>query len=126
LLRHTGRDHGDLVIRLISPDEAGQSEEKLPPISVPTTLEIVHETVRTLRDERPELLDVADSSRQQALLVLQSIAEECGRRGYEFSLRPDDAPTFQISVEGISTDFSMFEEFESRPVMNEDELKEAK
>jgi hypothetical protein len=126
LLRHTGRDHGDLVIRLISRDDAGQSEEKLPPIPVPTTLETIHETVRTLRDERPELLEVADSSRERALLVLQAIADECGRRGYEFSLRPDKAPTFQISVEGISSGFSIFEEYESRPVMNADELKEAK
>ena len=126
LLRHTGRDRGDLVIRLISRYDAGQSEEKLPSISVPTTLETVDETVRTLRDERPELLDVADSSRERALLVLQAIAEECGRRGYEFSLRPDDAPTFQISMEGISSAFFMFEEYESRPVMNEFELKEAK
>ncbi|WP_216363295.1 hypothetical protein, partial [Arthrobacter sp. Hiyo1] len=69
LLRHTGRDRGDLVIRLISRDEAGQSAVKLPPIPVPTTLEIVHETVRTLRDERPGLLDVAES-RGRALLVL--------------------------------------------------------
>lgn len=126
LLRHKGRDHGDLVIRLISRDEAGQSAEKLPPVPVPTTLEIVHETVRTLRDERPGLLDVADSSRGRALLVLQAIADECGRRGYEFSLRPDDNPTFQISVDGVSFGFVMFEEYESRPVMNEDDLKEAK
>lgn len=115
-----------MVIRLILRDDAGQSEDKLQPIPVPTTLETVHETVRTLRDERPELLDVADSSRERALLVLQAIAEECGRRGYEFSLRPDDAPTFQIILEGISSGFSMFEEYERRPVMNEDELKEAK
>ncbi|MBT2513097.1 hypothetical protein [Arthrobacter sp. ISL-30] len=126
LLRHTGRDRGDLVIRLISRYDAGQSEEKLPPIPAPTTLETVDETVRTLRDERPELLDVADSSRQRALLVLQAIADECGRRGYEFNLRPDNAPTFQISVDGVSTGFFMFEEYENRPVVSEDELKEAK
>ncbi|BAS11748.1 hypothetical protein AHiyo8_00510 [Arthrobacter sp. Hiyo8] len=58
--------------------------------------------------------------------MLQAIADECGRRGYEFSLRPNNNPTFQISVEGIATGFSMFEEYENRPVMNEDELKEAK
>ncbi|WP_437773515.1 hypothetical protein [Arthrobacter sp. KNU40] len=82
--------------------------------------------MRTLRDKRPRLLDVADSSRERALLVLQAIAEECGRRGYEFSLRPDDNPTFQISMDGVSFGFVMFEEYESRPVMNEADLKEAK
>ncbi|WP_413247827.1 hypothetical protein [Sinomonas flava] len=126
VLRHTGSDRGDLVIRLISRDDDGQKEDKLPPIPVPTSLETVHESVRKLRDERPGLLDVADSSRERALLVLQAIADECGRRGYEFGLRPDGAPTFQISVEGIPSGFSMSEEYERRPVVNEDELKEAK
>ncbi|MDQ6739144.1 MAG: hypothetical protein M3021_01895, partial [Actinomycetota bacterium] len=82
--------------------------------------------VQALRDERPGLLDVADPSRERALLVVQAIADECGRRGYEFSLRPDHTPTFQISTEGISTAFVVSEEYERRPVVNESELREAR
>jgi hypothetical protein len=125
-LRHTGRDRGDLVIRLVSRDDARKSKEKLLHVPVPATLETAHEAVLSLRDEHRDLLDVADSSRERALLVLQAIADECGRRGHEFCLRPDNAPTFQISVDGIPSGFILFEEYESRPVVDEEDLKNAK
>lgn len=125
-LRHTGRDSGDLVIRLVPRNETTERRDELEPIPVPTSLEGAHSMVRTIRDERPELLDVEGTARERALLLLQAIAEECARRGYELRLRPDDTPTFRISAMNVDVDVRMYEEYERRSVVNEDELKEVK
>lgn len=126
VLRHTGRDTGDMVIRLLLREDDAGLPKKFAPIPIPDSLALAHAAVRTLRDERPELLAVAEPSRRRALLVLQAIADECDRRGHEFGLRPDGSPTFQITAKGITLGFEMLEELESRSVVDEDELAEAK
>lgn len=125
-LRHTGRDRGDLVIRLAPRSEDTRRKEQLAPVPVPTSLDPVHEAVRVIRDERPQLLDVEGAARERALLLLQALADECERRSCEFVLRPEDTPTFRISARGVDFDFRMYEELERRPVLNEDELSEVR
>lgn len=127
LLRHTGRDRGDLVVSLISRADAGQRYVKPQRIPLPAVLdETVHDTVRILQHERPELIDVSDDLRARALLVLQGIADECDRRSYEFTLRPNGTPTFRICLHGIAFDFALFEEYERRPIVDQDALQAAK
>ncbi|WP_029089701.1 hypothetical protein [Brevibacterium album] len=125
-LRHTGRDRGDLVVRLIPKDDAPQRPE-LAPIPVPDDLSRLHDAVRELRDSRAERLDVTPSEQRRALLILQAIADECERRGHEFGLpSDDDSGTFRLTVDGVPTDFDMLEERVRRPVPNADELAEAR
>lgn len=127
VLRHKGRDHGDLVIRLLPRDETEPVREQLDPIAVPESLHGSHATVRELRDHHSGSLDVGHESRQRALLILQAIAEECVRRGYDFGLRADGQPTFQITVgDDIVFTFVMSEEYERREVPVSDELAAAK
>lgn len=97
-LRHTGRDKGDLVLRLAPRAEDARRKEQLAPVPLPSSLDTIHEALRVIRDERPQLLDAEGPTRERALLLLQALADECQRRGYEFGLRPEDAPTFRISA----------------------------
>ena len=126
VLHHTGRDRGDLVIRLLPREDDATRKDRPAPVPIPDSLASAHAAVRALRDERPELLDVTAPSRPRALLVLQATADECDRRGHEFGLRPDGSPTFLITAQGIAVGFEMLEELESRTVVDEDELAEAK
>lgn len=121
VLRHKGRDRGDLVVRLLSRDEAAPVREQLPLIPVPESLGGAHEAVLELRDQRPELLDVEESSQQRALLILQAVAEECDRRGYGFSSGSAGNSTFQISVGEIVFAFAMFEEYTRRETPDREE-----
>lgn len=114
------------MVRLVSRSAETERAGALAPIPVPAALEPAHEVVRALKDDLPELIDAEGEARQRALLILQAIADECSRRSYEFGLRPEQKPTFRISVGDVDLDFSMFEEFERRSVVNEDELEEVK
>jgi hypothetical protein len=58
-LRHTGRDGGDLVIRLVSLDEPARARP-LPAVPVPVTVQGRHEAVMALCDS-PDLLDVSST-----------------------------------------------------------------
>ncbi|MGH3502041.1 MAG: hypothetical protein ACRDQA_14330 [Nocardioidaceae bacterium] len=122
-LRHQGRDRGDLVIRLAprAPDR-----RELDPIAVPESLNDAHPAVCELRDKGNALLKVAAGSRHRALLIVQTIAAQCGRRGYDFGLRDDDKPTFQVAIEDDTFLFSLSEEYEKREVVDPDELAKAK
>lgn len=125
-LRHTGRDRGNLVIRLI-PEEDSPERPEHPRVPVPESSDRLHRSVRELRDSRGERLNVSPSVQHRALLILQAIADECERRGHEFALPPDDAPgTFRLTIDGVPTDFDMLEERVRRPVPNADELAEVK
>lgn len=130
VLRHKGRDHGDLVIRLLPHDQAEPIREHLDPIAVPESLHGAHSAVRELRDHHPELLDIGQESRRRALLILQAIAVECDRRGYQFRLRSDGQPTFQITADLATGDvvfaFTLLEEYERREIPDPDELADAR
>lgn len=76
VLHHTGRDRGDLVIRLLPREDDATRKDRPAPVPIPDSLASAHAAVRALRDERPELLDVTAPSRPRALLVLQATADE--------------------------------------------------
>lgn len=124
-LQHTGRDRGDLVVRLVSVREEPARSESLPAIPVPGTLRGCHEAVRALRDT-PGLMDVSGEVRQRALLVAQAIAGECSRRGYGFGLRDDGEPSFQITIGDDAFGFTLSEEFERREVADGEKLASAR
>lgn len=126
VLRYSGRDHGDLLIRLVPHDEAAPVRIPLPAIGIPTNLDGAHDVVRNLRDNHPDLLDVGDSARPKALLILQAIAEECERRGYRFESGVIGKSTFLITVGDDVFSFSMLEEYERRSIPNSEELAAVK
>lgn len=124
-LRHTGRDRGDLVIRLARLEDAPPRPQTLPPIPVPETLEACHDAVAALRDSTG-LLDVSAAARSRALLIAKAIAGECSRRGYRFGLRDDGQPSFQINAGQERFCFTVTEELERREVADPDKLAAAK
>jgi hypothetical protein len=74
----------------------------------------------------PDLLDVSDGSRQRALLITQAIAAECSQRGYQFGLRDDGEPSFQITIGEDQFHFTLSEEREGRDVIDAEKLAAAK
>ncbi|MFI9455022.1 hypothetical protein [Amycolatopsis sp. NPDC052450] len=81
-LLHRGRDSGDLVIEM-RPGEHPADKYRLPAgerVSVPTELTKLHPVVQALRDT-PERLPASSANRSRALMVIQALAEEAGRRG---------------------------------------------
>ena len=124
-LRHTGRNRGDLVVRLARLGKEPAWPEPLPAILVPATLQGCHEAVAALRDT-PGLLDVSSEVRHRALLIVQAIADECARRGYGFGLRGDGEPTFQIAVGEDCFCFTLSEELERRDVVDAGKLAGAR
>jgi hypothetical protein len=67
-LRHSGRDRGDLVIRLVAASDLPSVAEKLPEIAVPENLDGCHEAVRILADT-DGLLHVSRDARSRALRI---------------------------------------------------------
>ncbi len=124
-LRHTGRDRGDLVIRLAETHGAMARQKSLPVIPVPETLDTCHPAVKVLRDS-PGLVDVSDETRHRALLIAQAIAGECTRRGHGFGLAEDRKASFWIAVAEDRFSFTLFEEYDSREVPDDDQLATAK
>ena len=124
-LRHKGRDKGDLVIRLVRLDDVPPPIERLPAVPVPETLHGSHAVVRMLRDN-PDMLDVSDQSRRRASLLVQALADECTRRGYEVPSREDADGTFWIGLGEDRFTFTMSEEFERREVLDAERLSTAK
>ena len=124
-LRHTGRDRGDLIIRLVRLADELRRPEALPAIGVPVDLLVCHAAVAELRDT-PRLLQVSEDARERALRITQAIAAECETRGYRFGLRSDGEPSFQVSIGQDGFDFFLSEEWENREVADPEKLAEAK
>ena len=124
-LRHTGRDHGDLVIRLIRLQDEPPRPQPLPAITVPQTLQGCHEVVAALRDTAG-LLDVSAGAQERALLIAQAIAAECSRRGWGFGLPDDGQASFQITIGDDLFCFTLSEELERREVPDPEKLAAAK
>jgi hypothetical protein len=125
-LRHSGRDWGDLVIRLVLASELPVPAEKLPEIVVPENLNGCHEAVRMLGDTDGLLLHVCQDARPRALRIAQAIADECERRGFDFGLRDDGRPSFRITIGEDRFDFVLSEELDRRVVPDEEKLAAAK
>lgn len=125
-LRYTGRDRGDLVIRLIDRAAEPPAPEPLPTIEVPESVEGCAGVVRMLRTQSSRL-DVSDELHDRALRLVQALASECERRGYELSLPDDPDVSFQITVEAEHEfTFTLAEELERREVLTDEGLAAAK
>lgn len=97
-VRHSGRDKGDLVIRVVDVDQWPPAPAKPDPIPIPDNLRGCHPMIRATRENASATreawvrtgntpgivhLDVHRSSLQRALLIMQGIANEAERRGYK-------------------------------------------
>jgi hypothetical protein len=92
---------------------------------VPETLDNCHPAVTVLRDS-PGLIDVSDETRHRALLIAQAIAGECTRRGHGLWLAEDRKASFWIAVAEDRFAFTLFEEYDSREVTDDEQLGAAK
>lgn len=117
-LRHTGRDHGDLVIRLVKAEDDPGRPEPLPPIRIPDTLEKVDAQVTAVC----EGVAVSTEQRPRALRIVQGIADEAIGRGHRFTARPDGTPGFRISIDEDAYDFTISEESEKVDRYPEEEV----
>jgi hypothetical protein len=96
-LRHTGRDRGDLTIRLTAlPDDPRQPDPP-PRVSVPDTMDEVTPAVRALGEG--ERLAVTPDALNRALRITQAIADECTVRGWAFAPSPNGDRAFRITVQ---------------------------
>ena len=77
--RDQGSDRGHFVVQLVdwTEDQAPQRR----PVPVPGALRLDLPVVRHLA-AHPDLLDISETSRHRALLLIQAMDEECRRRGY--------------------------------------------
>lgn len=75
---HTGRDKGDLVIRLVDLPEPVAPGPEVP---VPETADPEHSLVNWLA-RNPEHLNVAEPSRDRALRIIQGLAATLSARGH--------------------------------------------
>ena len=124
-LRHTGRDRGDLIIRLVAAEEdPARREPRPPPIPIPETVGSLDQVVRGLG----ETLDgkVSVEQRPRALRIAQGIAEEARRRSHGFTERPDGTPGFRISIGEDDYDFALWEEQDKADRFPEEAIAAAK
>lgn len=84
-LRHTGRNGGDLIIRLFDdahPDETDWNRIRLGVRDKITDIDTLVEMLRTT----PEILTVSDTLRPRALDLVKSLAQEAHRRGHKLAI----------------------------------------
>ena len=124
-LRHSGRDRGELAIRLVAASDLPVPAAKLPEIVVPENLHGCDEAIRTLRDTA-SLLHVSADARPRALRIAHAIADECVRRWYDFGLRDDRKPSFRITIGADRFDFALPEELDRRVLHDEEKLAAAR
>ncbi|MBB4934736.1 hypothetical protein F4561_005630 [Lipingzhangella halophila] len=110
LLQYTGRDRGDLTIRLVASKDRPQRRERSATVPIPDAVDGNNDAAARLEQE--SRLDVSASARTRALRIVQGIAEEAGRRGHGFGLRPDSHPGFRISIGEDHYDFTVYEEYD--------------
>lgn len=82
-VKHAGRSHGDLVLRLEASTEPPRTP-RYPPIVVPERLVKPHRVVVALR-AAPGPLQVSRPHQQRALRLLEALFREAERRGYRVS-----------------------------------------
>jgi hypothetical protein len=95
-IRHSGRDQGDLIIRLVPIEEAPPAPPRPETIPIPETLRGCHPIIRATReagakdrsgiDNRSSAglvhLRIQKSNLGRALLIVQGLINEAERRGY--------------------------------------------
>lgn len=125
VLRHAGRDRGDLVIRLIcEADEPRSAPTPQVPVPVPSSKVQVSGEVRTLGSE--VRMAVTEPSKERALRILQAIADECASRGWTLDRDRRDDRRFEINTSECSFELSLREELVDREVPDDEKLGTAK
>jgi hypothetical protein len=123
-LRHTGRDRGDLTIRLIALADDSKQPDPPPRVWVPDTMDEVTPAVRALGEG--ERLAVTPDSRDRALLITQAIADQCTVRGWAFTPSPNGERGFRITAGECSFDFTLTEELVDQEIHDNQTLQAAK
>jgi len=119
MLRHTGRDHGDLHIRLVCEVDEPRPEPT-PQVVVPLSMVDVSTEVRALGSQIR--MAVTEPSMNRALRILQAIANECATREWTLDRDPRDDRRFRISSPECSFELSLTEELVNREVPDEEKL----
>lgn len=119
VLRHTGRDHGDLAIRLLR-EEDNPRPQPPPKIAVPHSTGLVSVEVRALAAQ--VRMPVTEPTMERALRILQAIADECAIRTWTLQPDPRDDRRFHISTAECSFEFGLREELVDRDMPDEDTL----
>lgn len=110
-VRFTGRNRGDLVIKLVIAPRENTPLNKLP---VPTAPDSQHPIVVALRRRLSEI-SLSETSYDRALCIHQALADEANSRGYTCIVPKDApetkaAPTLRISIADIGVNFHIHEE----------------
>ncbi|PTR24208.1 hypothetical protein C8K36_108223 [Rhodococcus sp. OK519] len=121
-LRHTGRDRGPLAIYL---DDQPPIPTPRRPVPVPTEVDEQNPAVRLLLAEPPRL-GVSEQARPRALRIMQALATETLRRGYQLELHPDGSPGFQLQRHGYTQRYVLGEEEDKVDEYPADEVASAK
>jgi hypothetical protein len=118
-LQHTGRDRGDLVIRLVpASDDSPQAIPK--PVAIPDEDDLRLEGTSELLRTAASLRTSADA-RPRALRILRALSEEAGRRGYGVQLGGNGA-VLAITVGRDRFEFDLFEEDDVVDIVPEAEM----
>lgn len=120
-ITHSGRDHGDLVIRLT---DTSQPQADTRTVPVPSEIDQGHFVVKALT-RRVKGLEIGEASRERALLLHQAIALEAERRGYSCTV-PDEGPSLVVTIEGVDAPFRIYEEQERVRAVSQDEAQKVK
>jgi hypothetical protein len=123
VLRHHGRDQGDLTIRLVRAVDAATTEPALK-VDVPHTDAEVSPEVRAL--VAGMRMAVTEPTMPRAMHILQAIANENTRRGWTLQVDPHDDRRFQITTPECSFDLALREELVDRDVPDDAVLDAAK
>lgn len=90
-LRHTGRNSGDLIIKLFDaahPDETDWNRIRLGVRDKVTDADALVEMLNT----HPEVLDVSDAQRPRATKLVRALAAEARRRGHKLAMSKKRRP----------------------------------
>jgi hypothetical protein len=123
-LLHTGRDKGDLIIRLESDDHRDETDWNRIRLSARDLISAPEELAARLREDRASL-DVSESVLPRALEVVRALAEEAGRHGYRLAVSRRGKPRgLHVHVKGQQFPVIITEECDEVPHRyTEEELK---
>jgi hypothetical protein len=124
VLRHTGRDVGDLTIRLIRAEASECQPEPPPRITVPGDADAVSPEVKVLAEAAR--LAITSGALDRALRILQAIANECAVRGWNLEPQPANSCGLRISTTERTFELNLTEEMVDREVPDDDQMKAAR
>lgn len=122
-LRHQGRDHGDLTIRLIPESDVPQ-RTPAPDVGVPASGHAVSAEIRDLLANRR--IALSNTAKERALRIMDGISTECSARGWKLGADPRDERAFQVTTPECTFELTLTEELVARELPDEEALDAAK